>query len=155
MPLLSLDFSESSQHRLRASLRLSPRRDRLGFRLPRWTPGSYLLREYVRHLEGLEVRQAGRCLQPRRLGPSHWQLQSVQPGEELEITTWHQATELSVRTCHLNGEHGFLALAAVLLLVEGERWEPHRLAVALPPGWEPFIPCRGTGSTGSPPTPTS
>ncbi|MEB3263934.1 MAG: PDZ domain-containing protein [Synechococcus sp.] len=140
MPLLTLDFTEASQHRLRASLRLCPRTDRLGFRLPRWTPGSYLLREYVRHLERLEVRQGGRELTPRRLGPSHWQLEAVQPGEELEILSWHQATELSVRTCHLNGEHGFLALAAVLLLVEGERWEPHQLAVALPPGWEAFVP---------------
>jgi predicted metalloprotease with PDZ domain len=50
------------------------------------------------------------------------------------------ATELSVRTCHLDAEHGFLALAGVVLEVEGERWTPHRLRCCLPPDWQAFLP---------------
>jgi predicted metalloprotease with PDZ domain len=140
VPLLTLDFTEASRHRLQASLRFRPRGPRLSFHLPRWTPGSYLLREYARHLESLEVSQGGRSLSPRRLAPNRWQIEDLAPDEEVEIRSWHQATELSVRTCHLNADHGFVTLAAVLLLVDGERWEPHRLALELPPGWEPFVP---------------
>jgi predicted metalloprotease with PDZ domain len=50
------------------------------------------------------------------------------------------ANELTVRTCHLSAEHGFLALAAVVVQVEGQRWRPHRLRLRLPPGWQPFVP---------------
>ncbi|QPN59549.1 M61 family metallopeptidase [Synechococcus sp. CBW1002] len=139
MPLLTLDLSEPHQHLVRARLSFKPRTDCLRFSLPRWTPGSYLLREYVRHLEGLQVVQAARVLQPRRLGPSLWQLDGVGP-EDLTIAYTLQATELTVRTCHLSGDHGFLALAAVLLLVDGERWSPHDLELRLPDGWEPFVP---------------
>ena len=107
--------------------------------LPAWTPGSYLIRDYVRQLEALTVTQAGRCLQPRRTGPSHWQLElpSLDP---LEISYAVLATELTVRTCHLDGDHGFLALAAVALELEGERWSPHRLQLSLPAGWQAFVP---------------
>jgi predicted metalloprotease with PDZ domain len=53
------------------------------------------------------------------------------------------ATELSVRTCHLDQDHGFLALAGVVLELEGERWSPHRLSCRLPQGWRAFTTLPG------------
>ncbi|NDC36354.1 MAG: M61 family peptidase, partial [Synechococcaceae bacterium WB9_2_112] len=46
----------------------------------------------------------------------------------------------TVRTAHLDQDHGFLPLAAVVLEVEGERWSPHRLGLDLPEGWQCFLP---------------
>ena len=60
--------------------------------------------------------------------------------EPIEISYTLLAAELTVRTCHLNGEHGFLALAAVALELEGERWSCHRLQLNLPPSWKAFVP---------------
>ena len=31
------------------------KKDQVDFRLPTWTPGSYLIREYARHVEGVSV----------------------------------------------------------------------------------------------------
>ena len=113
-------------------------------RLPAWTPGSYLLRDYVRNLEALVVSQQGEDGDPpavrvERIEPSAWQLHlsALQP---VEVRYALLATELSVRANHLDADHGFLALAAVALQVEGERWTPHRLQLALPAGWRPFVP---------------
>jgi len=44
----------------------------------------------------------------QRLGPSCWQVQPDLQGGELQIDYRVMATELSVRTCHLDHEHGFL-----------------------------------------------
>ncbi len=138
IPLLSLDLRSPQQHLIRASLRFQPRHHRVEWRLPAWTPGSYLIRDYVRTLEGLQVRQGSRSLTPQRLAPATWVLR-LEELEPLDVRYALQATELTVRTCHLNSDHGFLALAGVALEIEGERWQPHGLRLRLPEGWQPFL----------------
>lgn len=137
--LLELDLREPHRHLVKARLRLTPRQAALTLRLPAWTPGSYLIRDYVRTLEGLEIHQGGRCLTPRRREVATWSL-TLPSLEPLDIHWRVLASELSVRTCHLTGDHGFLALAGVVLQVEGERWQPHQLVLHLPEGWIPFVP---------------
>lgn len=134
-----LDLRQPQSHRLTVCLRLQPRQRQLRFRLPAWTPGSYLIRDYVRQVESLQVLQDGASLPVRRLEPATWQ---VEPSDEqeLEIRYAVMATELTVRTAHLDQDHGFLPLAAIVLEVEGERWSPHTLTFALPEGWQPFLP---------------
>ncbi len=134
-----LDLREPQRQLVQATLTLQPRQASLNLRLPAWTPGSYLIRDYVRTLEGLEIQQGTKRRQPIRCGPSHWSvcLDGLAP---VRIRWRILATELTVRTCHLSPDHGFLALAGVALQVEGERWSPHRLQLLLPEGWQPFVP---------------
>jgi len=61
-PQLHLDLTEPNQHLVRASLRFQPRTPLLVVRLPAWSPGSYLIRDYVRTLEGLTAQQGGLAL---------------------------------------------------------------------------------------------
>jgi len=145
---VDLDLREPQQHLVGVRLRLQPRLGRMRLQLPGWTPGSYLMRDYVRQLEQLSVSQGGRVLPLQRLGPSCWQVQPDLQGGELQIDYRVMATELSVRTCHLDHEHGFLALAAVVLELEGERWSAHRLSCRLPLGWQCLLPLPGDGEQG-------
>lgn len=137
-PHLRLDLRSPQQHLVHAELSFVPTQRRLELRLPSWTPGSYLIRDYVRTLEGLQVRQGTHLLPVRRLTPSCWLLQ-LEELDPIQVRYTIQATELSVRTCHLNSEHGFLALAGVALEIEGARWAPHRLELLLPEGWDAFL----------------
>ena len=129
------------------TLQLQPRCLQPELRLPAWTPGSYLIRDYVRHLEALEVRQGEVAVATSRPSQACWRLDltSLAP---LVVHYRLQATELSVRTCHLSADHGFLALAGVVLQVSGERWNPHRMELQLPEGWQAFIPlpCDGANA---------
>ncbi|MBE9153418.1 PDZ domain-containing protein [Cyanobium sp. LEGE 06113] len=138
-PRFQLDLSQPSSHLVGVRLQHTPRRPQLRFALPAWTPGSYLIRDYVRQLEGLELHQGGQALPLRRVGTSQWQV-ALPNLEPVEIRYRILATELTVRTCHLDGDHGFLALAAVVLELEGERWSPQTLELRLPPQWQAFVP---------------
>ena len=141
MPTVRLDLGDPQCHLLAVTIELEVPRPPGCLRLPAWTPGSYLIRDYVRHLEGLEVVCGQEPCPIRRLGPASWQLDLAgRVGEPLRIQYRLMATELSVRTCHLDGDHGFFALAAVVLEVEGERWSPYRLEIAQPPDWQAFVP---------------
>lgn len=140
MVQVHLDLREPQQHLVAVRITLQPRLARLRLALPGWTPGSYLIRDYVRQLEALTVTQDGRARPLQRLAPATWQCESDLEGGALQIEYRVLATELSVRTCHLDQEHGFLALAAVVLELEGERWSPHSLRCTLPIGWQAFVP---------------
>ena len=83
VPELHLDLTACHQHLVRVRLLHTPRHLSLRLALPAWTPGSYLIRDYVRQLEGLEITQAGHQLEPRRTSPSQWRLElpSLEPVE--------------------------------------------------------------------------
>ncbi|MFM7778949.1 MAG: hypothetical protein ACKPB8_09365 [Alphaproteobacteria bacterium] len=134
MPQLSLDLTDTRHQLVGVALTLVPSGSTLQLRLPAWTPGSYLIRDYVRTLEGLEIHQAGRRLQSRRLDVAHWQV-DLADAAPVEVSYRIDASDSSVRTCQLTTDHGFLALAGVALAVEGQRWQPHQLRLTLPSGW--------------------
>jgi predicted metalloprotease with PDZ domain len=71
---VQLDCGAPQRHLVGVRLTVAPRLDRLRLRLPAWTPGSYLIRDYVRHLEGLQAHQGGRALPLVRLTPACWEL---------------------------------------------------------------------------------
>ncbi len=135
----NIDLRSNQSHLVEVELTVQPQRSLLRWALPSWTPGSYLIRDYVRQLEGMELSQAGVAIPSVRSGVAAWQADLP----SLEPVTLHyrlMATELTVRTCHLTSEHGFLCLAAVVVAVEGLRWQPHELRLRLPPGWRAHLP---------------
>jgi predicted metalloprotease with PDZ domain len=136
---VNLDLRQPTNHLVGVRLELTPGPEPLRLCLPAWTPGSYLIRDYVRHLEGLEVEQRGQRWRPQRTDVASWKLE-LPSQDRLYIHYTILATELSVRTCHLDADHCFLALAAVVLLVQDQRWRPLQLSLDLPSGWDVFVP---------------
>jgi predicted metalloprotease with PDZ domain len=103
--------------------------------LPVWTPGSYLVREYARHLESVSAADGeGRPLGVERLDKHRFLVRAG--GAARAVVRWRvYANELTVRTCHLDGTHGFVNGAAVFPYARGRERERHVLAVDAPPGW--------------------
>ena len=137
-PLLRLDLTEPHRHLVEARFTFTPKIPHPKLRLPAWTPGSYLIRDYVRHLEGLQAWQGNQHLSLFGDASEGWSLQ-LTCLDPVEVCYRIMATELTVRTSHLNGDHGFLALAGVALRIESERWSPHHLELCLPPEWRAFV----------------
>jgi len=102
---------------------------------PVWTPGSYLVREFARHVEGASADDgAGRALPLERCDKHRFLIRAS--GAARAVLRYRvYANELTVRTAHLDGSHGYLNPAAVLPYVAGREHEPHVLAVAPPAGW--------------------
>lgn len=144
MPSFTLDLSQPRSHRIGVTLRFVPQSSTQELLLPAWTPGSYLEREYVRHLDRLEVRQGGRTLRPRRLQRHRWRLETS-PGKEVEVFYGVLGVERSVRTNWLDGDGAFLTAAAWALLVEGQRWQPQGVRLQLPMTWQTACSLPGEG----------
>jgi predicted metalloprotease with PDZ domain len=71
----------------------------LDLKMPVWTPGSYLIREYERHLQDFTALADNQPLCWQKINKNHWQ---ITKGEVSEITISYRifANELTVRTNH-------------------------------------------------------
>ena len=114
-----------------------PSADVLDLLLPVWTPGSYLVREFARHVQELLASDdRGDRVPVERLDKRTWRLRAH--GRPVRVRYCVYANELTVRTSHLDGTHGFFNGATLFLYSEGLRDHPHHLAVDAPPGWSVF-----------------
>ena len=138
MPDICISLTQPHRQLVQVRIAVKPQQRRLRLSLPEWTPGSYLIRHYVRRLEGLELWQGDRRLALQRRAVAGWQAQ-LNSLEPIEIRYQLLAPELTVRTSQLTAEHAFLAMASVVLAIEGERWSAHRLSLELPEAWQPFV----------------
>jgi predicted metalloprotease with PDZ domain len=131
-----LSCPEPATHLFHLALEVDQPGEALELSLPVWTPGSYLVREFARHLEAVSAADPqARPLPVERLDKHRFRV--VTGGAARATIRWRvYANELTVRTSHLDASHGFVSPAGVFLAVRGREAEPHRLTVAPPPGWQ-------------------
>ncbi|PSB40517.1 peptidase M61, partial [Chamaesiphon polymorphus CCALA 037] len=96
----------------------------LDIKMPAWTPGSYLVRDYVRHLKDFSaVTSDGQKLTVVKAAKNHWQ---IDPDGSSEIVINYRifANELTVRTNHLDATHGYFNPAALCFYIPGYEYCP-------------------------------
>lgn len=113
----------------------------LDLKMPVWTPGSYLVREYSKHLQNFSSTSSdGESLNWQKLSKNHWQLQTA---GRSEITVRYRifANELTVRTNHLDSTHGYFNGAALFFFIPGLEQQPIRVKIVPPrPDWRVTTP---------------
>jgi len=111
--------------------------------MPVWTPGSYLVREFARHVQDFAAFDvSGQALKWEKINKNSWRV-ATNGSTEWRATYRVYANELSVRTSELNTEHAFLNNATVLMYPDGLlnsastvhvlAPEPWKIATGLPP----------------------
>jgi len=125
----------------------------LTLQFPVWAPGSYLIREFERQVSGLAAM--GPDGAPRdlvKLDKNSWALFGAENGATLTYTVY--ANDLTVRTSHLDGSHGFFNGSNLFFTVEGFESAPCVLNVTVPDNtaspWKVFA-----GETPTKTTPTT
>ena len=113
----------------------------LDIKMPVWTPGSYLVREYAKQLQDFTaVSSEGKKLTTTKIAKHHWQIQT---DNSTEITIGYRmfANELTVRTNHLDATHGYFNPAALCFYVPGYEQCPIEITIAPPhPDWRVTTP---------------
>jgi predicted metalloprotease with PDZ domain len=103
--------------------------DKTELKMPVWTPGSYLVREYARHVQDFAVKDgSGRPLTWQKANKNTWQI-DTKGVKEIVATYRVYSNELTVRTNELNDEHGFWNNAALLMFPAGQLGAPSTVTV--------------------------
>ncbi|MBB2486652.1 M61 family metallopeptidase [Mitsuaria sp. WAJ17] len=104
--------------------------------LPVWIPGSYMVREFSRHLGPITARQGRRELPVRQLSKNEWQVDGLGKGP-LVLSYQAYAFDTSVRCAFLDAQRGFFNAGSLCLQVEGAQDQPHQIQLAdLPRAWQ-------------------
>jgi predicted metalloprotease with PDZ domain len=104
--------------------------------LPVWTPGSYMVREYARQLEGLRVTDAGgQVCSSEKISKNRWRVQTP-GGAAIHLHYRVYCHEMSVRTCWVDENFALLNGAAFYLSVVGAEHRPYHVSLHLPPLWQ-------------------
>jgi predicted metalloprotease with PDZ domain len=113
----------------------------INFYLPIWSPGSYKVRDYSRHVRRLRVLQAnGEFLFFEKKSKCQWQIdwdrsELSKAMEEFTIEYEVYCNEVTVRTSHVNLSHAFLHGPSLFMGIEGFEDQRIELAVNFPPCW--------------------
>lgn len=98
-------------------------------KMPVWTPGSYLIREYARHVQNFAVKDAaGSDLSWEKTNKNTWAVQT-KGAKEIVAKYLVYCNELTVRTNEVNDEHAFWNNGAALFFVKDHLAAPSTVKV--------------------------
>lgn len=107
------------------------------FALPAWIPGSYLIRDFARHIVAIRAQSGSKPVRLTKLDKHTWQAAPLKHGESITVTCEIYAWDLSVRGAHLDETHAFFNGTSVFLRVLGQEELPCLVDVR-PPAGEAF-----------------
>ncbi len=121
-----VEAADPHAHLFAVTLTIPAPAERQVVSLPVWIPGSYLVREFARHLQGLRAQQGRRQLTVTQLDKCSWQI-DARPGQALTLRYEVYAFDNSVRAAWLDARRGFFNGTSLCLRVHGQENQPHRL----------------------------
>ena len=130
-------MSQPTSHLFEVTLQVTNWQDNvLKLVMPVWTPGSYLVREYARHVQDFvaEDSQTQQSLKSVKVSKNSWEIVT---GDVNEVTVKYRvfANDLTVRTNHLDRTHGYFNGAALFMFIPGFQQQPITVEI-IPPNEE-------------------
>ena len=136
-------IEEPSTHQVRVIIqgKKESNEKKLDFFLPRWSPGSYLMREYSRHLSHLKAESSnGERLFFEQKDIStfeiNWEKSDLKKADDSFCVSYTvYCHELTVRTSHVDSSHAFLHLPCLLMGVLNHDLTNPSLELVFPHAW--------------------
>jgi predicted metalloprotease with PDZ domain len=138
-----VDIENPERHIVKVTLKTSrlPGKGRMNVFLPSWSPGSYLVREYARHIRRFEASQSnGEILLHRQIAKNMWEIDWEDSDIKTETTEFQVSyeiylKELTVRTSHVDASHAFLHGPSYLMGTLDYEIKDPTIEFRFPPTW--------------------
>ena len=131
-----LSMPEPHTHYYHVEMTVSGNTDEtVAVKMPVWTPGSYLVREFARHIPRVRAYAGLKKLKVEKVKKNTWE---VSAGRHKEFTLKYRvyAYEQTVRTSFLNDSRGYLNGTSIFVYVDGRENEPGEVKVTPFRGWK-------------------
>ena len=137
--LYRIDPADPHAHLLRVTLIVArPAAGGQALTLPAWIPGSYMIREFARHIVSISARVGTHAIGLEKIDKHTWQAAPMWHGGPITVTAEIYARDLSVRGAYLDQTHAFFNGTSVFLRVP-----PGTGALTL--AFAPSLPHRASG----------
>lgn len=111
--------------------------DFVDFKMPVWTPGSYLVREYAKNVEGFSAVSGSEknALNVQKINKYTWRIEHHKSDDVL-IKYRVYAFEGDIRMSYLDDDHAFIMANTLLMFVEDLRNTSSVLRIDIPEKWK-------------------
>ncbi|MBR7715360.1 M61 family metallopeptidase [Acinetobacter nosocomialis] len=140
-----IEFDDYKQHLVHVTIRFlaNPNQE---LWLPTWIPGSYLIREFSKHIEAVKAYdEAGRMLNIKKIEKNRWRLFNTDH-ELITVEYDAYAYDLSVRGAYVDQTRLYINPACVCLGLEGQEQSACEVEVFLPDELKHFQLATGLAS---------
>lgn len=87
-------------------------------KMPVWTPGSYLVREFAKSVEGFGATAGNKSVKVEKVNKNTWRVFNAK-ANAVKINYRVYAFEISVRTAFVDASHAFLSSASIFMYPAG------------------------------------
>lgn len=132
----ALSFKEAQAHYVDVEMTISGLdRDYVDLKMAVWAPGSYLIREFPKNVEGFKAQSGSNALGSKKITKNTWRVETANVGE---ITVQYRvyAFEMSVRTSFVDADHAFLNGTSVFMYVDQEPDLPSTIKITPYGDWK-------------------
>ncbi|WP_245584791.1 M61 family metallopeptidase [Pedobacter glucosidilyticus] len=132
----TVSFSEPQAHYADVEMRISNiRKKEIEVNMPVWAPGSYLVREFSKNVEGFTAStSAGMPLISEKIKKNSWKIKTN--GNKTVVVNYKvYAFEVSVRTSFIDASHAFLSPTGIFMFVKDRLNEPVRVNITPYSDW--------------------
>ncbi len=130
-----IDVKNPAKRVVRVKLRRKIEAGTNSFSMPVWTPGSYLVRDFPKHVFDLTAKLDGKQVEARKLNKHTWLVETDSSGElTLEYSVY--AHDLSVRTSYLTHNFALLNLTSILMFHNNNLKDKVKISLLTPDNWK-------------------
>lgn len=116
-----VSFSEPQAHYADVDMEVSGLKSaHLDLKMPVWTPGSYLIREFAKNVESFRAFDAsGKELSAQKINKNTWRINSKNT-DKVKVSYRVYSFEISVRTSFVDESHAFLSPTGIFMYPDGQ-----------------------------------
>lgn len=131
-----VDLSDSKNHYVTVTMIAEPDGDNTELMMAVWTPGSYLVREYARHIDSVEaLSEKGKPLVYEKTRKNRWNI-TTKGVKKLYFRYRVYCNEMSVRTNWVGRDFAVINGAPTFVTVVGRRNQNHEVQLVMPKQWK-------------------
>ncbi len=131
-----VSFTEPQAHYADIEMEISGlKADQIDLKMPVWTPGSYLIREFAKNVESFKaVGSTGNNLNFSKVDKNTWRINTSKNGV-IKVSYRVYSFEISVRTSFVDEAHAFLSPTGLFLYPAGKLQLPSTVTIIPHKGW--------------------
>lgn len=133
-----LNFERFYEHLVDVTLTFTADTDTPQLWLPAWIPGSYLMREFARHITAVHYQviddnnEDSASHRAQKIDKHTWQLPQVKAGQTVTVSYEVYCYDLSVRTAYVDQQRLYGNFTSLALAVAGQEQSPIQVSLLVP-----------------------
>lgn len=131
-----ISFKEPQAHYAEVEMNISgiAAKNYVDVKMPVWTPGSYLVREFAKSVEGFVALAAGKNVKVEKVTKNTWRIFNAK-ANAVKVNYRVYCFEISVRTAFIDESHAFLSSANIFMYPAGAIKTPSTVTIIPFQGW--------------------